>query len=84
MDLADTEKLWAKFKEDGTFIDVLIMNTAVVGDTGPILNSTLHHVWSVFEANVRSLLDFAGRMYRQEGDRPLCFVNLSTTGIHNY
>lgn len=85
VDLADTEKLWAKFKEDGTFIDVLVMNAATVGDLGPILNSTLENVWKSFEANVRSLLDFAGRMNKQEpADRSRYFINLTTTGIHNH
>lgn len=82
--LAETEQLWNKFKEEGTFVDVLVMNAAVTGDTGPILNSSLENVWNAFEANIRSLLDFAGRLYKQEGDRPRCFINLSTTGIHNH
>jgi len=85
-DLADTEKLWTEFKESGTIIDILVMNAAVVGNSGPILEASLNSVWNAFEANVRSLLDFAGRLYKQEGgeDRTKCFINLTTTGIHNH
>ncbi|KAK4451986.1 NAD(P)-binding protein [Podospora aff. communis PSN243] len=82
--LEDTEKLWNQFKDEGIFVDVLVMNAAVVGDTGPILESSLENVWTAFEANVRSLLDFARRLHGQDGDRPRCFINLTTTGIHNH
>ncbi|KAK5659735.1 hypothetical protein OQA88_946 [Cercophora sp. LCS_1] len=84
VDLSATDKLWAKFREDGIFIDVLVMNAAVVGDFGPMLNSSLETVWHAFEANIRPLFDFASRLYKQEGDRPRYFINLSTTGIHNH
>lgn len=65
-DLADAEKLWKDFEEDGTFIDVLVLNAAKVASAGPILKLGRDEVWSSFTMNVRSLLDFSEKFYKQK------------------
>ncbi|KAK4159413.1 NAD(P)-binding protein [Cladorrhinum sp. PSN259] len=82
--LEESEKLWDRFKTEGIAVDVLVMNAAVVGDALPILKSGLAGVWKAFEVNVRTLLDFAGRFYGQNGGKQKYLVNVSSSGAHNF
>lgn len=68
-DLQDSEKLWDGFKSAGIAIDVLVLNAASAGEVKPILQAGLDSTWRVFEINVRGLLDYAQRFYRQGGDQ---------------
>ncbi|GKT45449.1 short chain dehydrogenase citE [Colletotrichum spaethianum] len=85
-DLADTEKLWKGFEEDGTVIDVLVLNAAKISADGPILTLGREEVWSSFTMNVRSLLDVSERFYKQKNGegRQKFLVNVSTEAIHNF
>ncbi|OHX00524.1 short chain dehydrogenase [Colletotrichum incanum] len=85
-DLADTEKLWKGFEEDGTVIDVLVLNAAKISSGGSILAVGRDEVWSFFTMNVRSLLDFSERFYKQKNGegRQKFLVNVSTEAIHNF
>jgi len=65
--LKDTAKLWDHLKAQGITVDVLVLNAAVTGDAGPILQSGLERVWNTFEVNVRTLMDFTERLWKQEG-----------------
>ncbi|OIW29291.1 NAD(P)-binding protein [Coniochaeta ligniaria NRRL 30616] len=84
VDLSDSQKLWAGFKEDDIFIDVLVMNAAVVGGVSKLMEGGVEKTWRAFEVNVRTLLDFAWRFEQQEGDRLKHLINISTSGIHNF
>ncbi|KAK1659533.1 short-chain dehydrogenase [Colletotrichum godetiae] len=85
-DLADVEKLWKGFEEDGTVIDVLVLNAAKISEHGPILSLGRDEVWSSFTMNVRSLLDLSERFYKQKNGegRQKFLVNVSTEASHNY
>lgn len=77
-DLADVEKLWKGFEEDGTVIDVLVLNAAKISEHGPILSLGRDEVWSSFTMNVRSLLDLSERFYKQkngEGRQKVCTLD---------
>lgn len=65
--LQDTAKLWDQLKAQGVIVDVLVLNAAVTGGAVPILESGLEKVWSIFEFNVRTLMDFTERLWKQEG-----------------
>ncbi|KAB5571747.1 hypothetical protein GE09DRAFT_1267992 [Coniochaeta sp. 2T2.1] len=85
VDLADAEKLWDGFKKDGVFIDVLVLNAATVGPPGKLVgDGGIAETWRAFEVNVRTLLDFASRFEKQEGDRLRHLINISTSAIHNF
>jgi NAD(P)-dependent dehydrogenase (short-subunit alcohol dehydrogenase family) len=66
-DLKDTAKLWDHLKAQGIIVDVLVLNAAVTGSAAPILQSGLEKVWNTFEVNVRTLMDFTERLWKQEG-----------------
>ncbi|KAJ3943186.1 uncharacterized protein N0V96_007421 [Colletotrichum fioriniae] len=85
-DLADVEKLWKGFEEDGTVIDVLVLNAAKISEHGPILSLGRDEVWSSFTMNVRSLLDLSERFYKQKNGegRQKFLVNVSTEASHNF
>ncbi|CCF35836.1 short-chain dehydrogenase [Colletotrichum higginsianum] len=85
-DLADTEKLWKGFEEDGTVIDVLVLNAAKISTGGAILALGRDDVWSSYTMNVRSLLDLTERFYKQKngGGRQKFLVNVSTEATHNF
>lgn len=67
-DLQDAEKLWDGFKRDGIIVDVLVLNGGAAGEAKPILQASLKSTWSVFETNVRALLDHTQRFYKQDGN----------------
>ncbi|KAK1972327.1 short chain dehydrogenase [Colletotrichum sublineola] len=85
-DLGHSEKLWKGFEEDGTVIDVLVLNAAKISSDGPILALGRDDVWDSFTMNVRSLLDFSERFYKQKNGegRQKFLVNLSTEAIHDF
>ncbi|KAK3334199.1 hypothetical protein B0T19DRAFT_383396 [Cercophora scortea] len=82
--LSDTEKLWASFKNDGIYIDVLVLNAASIGAMKPLLEASVESVWQAMETNVRSHLDFTRRFYNQGEDKKKYLVNVSTSAIHNF
>jgi len=67
VNLAESAKLWDSLKKDGIFVDVLVLNAATFGEPKPILEAGLASVWGAFEVNVRMLLDFTERFYKQVG-----------------
>ncbi|KAK2044678.1 short chain dehydrogenase [Colletotrichum somersetense] len=85
-DLEHSERLWKDFEEDGTVIDVLVLNAAKISSDGPILALGRDDVWESFTMNVRSLLDFSERFYKQKNGegRQKFLVNLSTEAIHDF
>ncbi|EFQ34769.1 short chain dehydrogenase [Colletotrichum graminicola] len=85
-DLGDNEKLWKGFEEDGTVIDVLVLNAAKIANDGSILALGRDYVWDSFTMNVRSLLDLSERFYNQKNGegRQKFLVNISTEAIHNF
>ncbi|KAK1570233.1 short chain dehydrogenase [Colletotrichum navitas] len=85
-DLGDNEKLWKGFEEDGTVIDVLVLNAAKISNDGSILALGRDYVWDSFTMNVRSLLDLSERFYNQKNGegRQKFLVNISTEAIHNF
>jgi len=64
-----TAKLWKDLRDDGIYVDVLVLNAAVVGVGKPILEVDLDEEWKSYEVNVKSLLDFSQRFYKQGGDK---------------
>lgn len=67
--LDDTLRLWDELRRDRVFVDVLVLNAAVTGKPGPILNNELSDTWAAFEFNVRTILDSTQHFYKQEGTR---------------
>ncbi|TKW51860.1 Dehydrogenase/reductase SDR family member 4 [Colletotrichum tanaceti] len=81
-----SDRLWRGFEEDGTVIDVLVLNAAKVSTGGAILALGRDEVWSSYTMNVRSLLDLSERFYKQKngGGRQKFLVNVSTEATHNF
>jgi hypothetical protein len=63
----ETAALWSGLRADGIIVDVLVLNAAKFGDTKSIITYDLKNLWSEFETNVRSQLDFSQRFQAQEG-----------------
>ncbi|KAJ0277438.1 hypothetical protein Brms1b_007715 [Colletotrichum noveboracense] len=92
-DLDETGALWENFENDGIFVDVLVLNAAVVSAGSPILELGRDEVWSQYLVNVRSHLDFTERFYKQkagENRQKVWFmrlpflVSVSTEATHNF
>lgn len=66
-DIVSTAALWGGLKTEGIFVDVLILNAAAFGEAKPLLETGRDKVWQDYVTNVRSHLDFAERLYKQEG-----------------
>lgn len=66
--LESTAGFWAGLEKDGIFVDVLVLNAAAGGAVAPLLQTGRDGVWADFEANVRSILDFTERFYKQLGN----------------
>lgn len=64
----DTATLWSGLRADGIAVDVLVLNAASLedGHPKPIISTNLESLWSKYETNVRSQLDFAQRFQAQE------------------
>ncbi|KAK7751729.1 hypothetical protein SLS62_006390 [Diatrype stigma] len=88
-DASAVEKMWADFAENGTVIDVLVLNAASVSVQKPVLELGAAALWARdFDFNVRVQFDLAERFYKQEGKRssdgPLYLVHVSTNSIHDW
>ncbi|KAK4098852.1 NAD(P)-binding protein [Parathielavia hyrcaniae] len=82
-DLQSTKKLWDGFGDTGVMVDVLVLNAAVLGSMGSLVEAGVEAVWRDFETNVRGLLDYTVH-FRQQGDgKPKFLVNISTSVVHN-
>ncbi|KAK2008699.1 short chain dehydrogenase [Colletotrichum eremochloae] len=85
-DLEKNEKLWKDFEEDGTVIDVLVLNAAKMFPASSILALGTDEVWDGFTTNVRALLDHSGRFYKQKNSKgqQKFLINVTSEGIHNF
>lgn len=63
----DSAALWSKLRDEGIFVDVLVLSAAKFHDQRRLLESDLGETWSVYDTNVKALLDFSLRLHRQEG-----------------
>ncbi|WAO97005.1 Hypothetical protein NCS54_01470400 [Fusarium falciforme] len=83
--VAESAALWSGLRTDGIFVDVLVLNAAKFGNQQSLLEADLDTTWSLYETNVRTILDFTQRLYRQEGfvDRQKFIIYVSTAAIHS-
>lgn len=65
--MAESAALWSSLCADGVFVDVLVLNAAKFGGQESILNAGVENIWSQYETNVRSPLQFTEQLYKQEG-----------------
>jgi NADP-dependent 3-hydroxy acid dehydrogenase YdfG len=69
-DIADTEesvKLWSGLSDDGISVDVLVLNAAKFGQQQqPLLEADVDFAWSLYETNVKSLLNFCQQLHKQQ------------------
>jgi len=64
----ESARLWSSLGKDGIFVDVLILNAAKFGSQQqPLLEADLDEIWSLYQTNVKAILDFSQRLYRQKG-----------------
>ncbi|KAM0552423.1 hypothetical protein ACHAPJ_007984 [Fusarium lateritium] len=88
-DVADTKessKLWSSLSEEGISVDVLVLNAAKFGDQPqPLLEGDLESTWSLYETNVKSLLNFAQQLHKQQRSdgKKKYIVYVSTAAIHS-
>ncbi|KAH6971366.1 hypothetical protein BKA56DRAFT_677498 [Ilyonectria sp. MPI-CAGE-AT-0026] len=82
---AESAALWSSFRTDGIFVDVLVLNAAKFHNQQPLLEADLDETWSLYDTNVRALLDFSQRLYVQEEsvDSQKFIVYVSTAAIHD-
>ncbi|KAH9218367.1 hypothetical protein DL95DRAFT_489416 [Leptodontidium sp. 2 PMI_412] len=83
--VAESTALWVDLRADGVIVDVLVLNAAQFGGLGSIVDSGFATIWSQYETNVRSLLQFTEEMYKQADpkDRKKYVVYVSTAAIHS-
>ncbi|KAM0235899.1 hypothetical protein ACHAP5_009545 [Fusarium lateritium] len=88
-DVSDTmqsSELWSNLSEEGILVDVLVLNAAKLGEQAqPLLEGDLDSTWSLYETNVKSLLNFTQQLHKQqrsEGKRKY-IVYVSTAAIHS-
>ncbi|KAM7194455.1 hypothetical protein V8F20_007981 [Naviculisporaceae sp. PSN 640] len=77
-------ELWGELQAQGIFIDVLVLNHAVTGPVKPIIDVDLDEEWNIFNINVRSIIDFTQRFWKQSGDKKKYLVNVSSSAVHNW
>ena len=64
----ESARLWSNLENDGIFVDVLVLNAARFGQQQqPLLEADLNAAWTLYETNVKALLDFSQRLYKQRG-----------------
>ncbi|RSL61510.1 hypothetical protein CEP51_013618 [Fusarium floridanum] len=81
----EVARLWSSLGDDGIFVDVLILNAAKFGQQQqPLLEADLGETWSLYETNVKSILDFCQRLHKQPGadHKKKHIVYVSTAAIH--
>ncbi|CZR66067.1 related to peroxisomal short-chain alcohol dehydrogenase [Phialocephala subalpina] len=83
--VAESAALWSSLCADGVFVDVLVLSAAKFGGQESILDAGVANIWSEYETNVRSPLQFTEQLYKQEGhkDRQKHLVYVSTAAIHS-
>ncbi|KAL2686908.1 hypothetical protein Neosp_004451 [[Neocosmospora] mangrovei] len=88
-DVANAEevaRLWSGLSDEGIFVDVLVLNAAKFGQQQqPLLETDLEETWSLYETNVKAILDFCQRLHKQpaDEDKKKYIVYVSTAAIHS-
>ena len=67
--VAESAALWSDLRADGVFADVLVLSAAKFGGQESILDAGVANIWSEYENNVRSLLQFTEQFYKQESHK---------------
>ncbi|KAI1372380.1 NAD(P)-binding protein [Hypoxylon crocopeplum] len=86
IDVADpssADLLWADLRQQGVTVDVLVLNASSSSHTQPILEAGTDKIWNDFVVNVRALLAFTEKFYKQSSRQKL-LVNLSTMAIQDW
>ncbi|KAI8673039.1 hypothetical protein NCS56_00768600 [Fusarium sp. Ph1] len=65
--LESSASLWARLRDDGIVVDVLVLNAAAVGAIKPLIEIGRDNILKDFDLNFRTNLDFMERLYKQEG-----------------
>lgn len=66
-ELDQVAKLWAQLAEEGIVVDTMVVNAATIGTAGSVLERGTLDVWQDFTMNVRAVMDFTERFYKQAG-----------------
>ncbi|KAI1133685.1 NAD(P)-binding protein [Nemania abortiva] len=86
-DAGAVDALWEKFRTDGVFVDVLVLNAAGFAPLKPLLDAGTDGIWKTFDANVRAQMQMTERFYKQEGkgvSETKNLVHVSTASIHEF
>ncbi|KAF3065801.1 short-chain dehydrogenase [Daldinia childiae] len=67
-DLQGTDELWADLGRQGITVDVLVLNASSPSHPQPILEAGFDKIWQDFIINVRTLLVFAEKFYKQPSE----------------
>ncbi|KAK7403413.1 hypothetical protein QQX98_010826 [Neonectria punicea] len=83
----DVEELWNSLEQEGTVVDVLVLNAVKVSDQKPILEVGTEGIWKDYDMNLRAQLQMTERFYKQKvqgAPGPQYLVNVSTYAIHDW
>ncbi|KAK7430770.1 hypothetical protein QQZ08_002814 [Neonectria magnoliae] len=83
----DVEELWNSLEQEGTVVDVLVLNAVKISDHKPILDVGTEGIWKDYDMNLRAQLQMTERFYKQKGQGapgPQYLVNVSTYAIHDW
>ncbi|KAI3342070.1 putative short-chain dehydrogenase [Ustulina deusta] len=86
-DAAAVDALWARLRDDGVVVDVLVLNMAKIAPKKPLLEAGTDEVWKNYDGNVRAQLQMTERFYKQEGkgaSDTKYLVHVSTAAIHDF
>ena len=67
-DAKAVDQLWDSLEQEGTTVDVLVLNAVKVSNATPLLENGTDEIWKDFDANVRAQLQMTERFYKQKGE----------------
>jgi NAD(P)-dependent dehydrogenase (short-subunit alcohol dehydrogenase family) len=68
-DLESTRSLWETLRENGTVVDVVVLNACAPGAVKGLFDIGRDDIWQDYNSNVRATLDFVERLYKQKEQR---------------
>lgn len=62
----EVDKLWKNLEEEGSVVDVLVLNAVKISDQNPILDVGTEGIWKDYDMNLRAQLQMTEKFYKQK------------------
>ncbi|KAH6977523.1 putative short-chain dehydrogenase [Ilyonectria sp. MPI-CAGE-AT-0026] len=83
----EVDKLWKSLEEEGSVVDVLVLNAVKISYQKPILDVGTEGIWKDYDMNLRAQLQMTEKFYKQKkqgAPGPKHLINVSTFAIHDW